>query len=113
MEAAHHSAAPFGLQAKRQALLIIHGIGEQNPYETLDSFARGVFRYLHDKEGMNAKLCPVEIAHKDWTQVGMRIGVFEEGRGLPKCPDDDAPETRSGSNPRPSSAIRRHTSRRP
>ena len=92
MEAAQHSAAPFGLQAKRQALLIIHGIGQQNPYETLDSFARGVFRYLHDKEGMNAKLCPIEIRHKDWTQVGMRIGVFEKGQKLPKCPDDDATE---------------------
>ena len=92
MEAAHQSAAPFGLQAKRQALLIIHGIGEQNPYETLDSFARGVFRYLKDKNGMNAKLCPIEIRHKDWTQVGMRIGVFEKGLELPKCPDDDASE---------------------
>jgi hypothetical protein len=90
MEAAHQHAASLGLQAKRQALLIIHGIGEQNPYETLDSFARGVFHYLRDTKSMNAKLCPIEIAHKDWTQVGMRIGVFEKGRELPKCPDDFA-----------------------
>lgn len=92
MEAAHQHAASLGLQAKRQALLIIHGIGEQNPYETLDSFARGVFHYLRDTNSMNARLCPIEIAHKDWTQVGMRIGVFEEGRELPKCPDDFASE---------------------
>ena len=31
------------LRSARQAMLVIHGIGEQNPYETLDSFARGIF----------------------------------------------------------------------
>ena len=34
------------LKAKKTAILVIHGIGEQNPYETLDNFARHVADYL-------------------------------------------------------------------
>ncbi len=67
-------------------MLVVHGIGEQNPYETLDSFARGVFTHLTRKRQLNAKLCPIEIAHKDWTQVGMRIGIFPKDADLPFCP---------------------------
>jgi hypothetical protein len=81
----------FGLRSSRQALLVIHGIGEQNPYETLDSFARGVFTYLAHAKGLNAKLCPIQIAHEDWTQVGIRIGLFVPGRVLPLCPVDGEP----------------------
>ena len=87
MGAAIQPVPPFGLRSAKQALLIIHGIGEQNPYETLDSFARGVFSYLRDTLHLNAKLCPIEIAHKDWTQVGMRIGIFDANRELPECPE--------------------------
>lgn len=98
MGAAHHSVAPFGLQSRKQALLIIHGIGEQNPYETLDSFARGVFTYLRDALHVHAKakLCPIEIAHKDWTQVGMRIGLFDKDRELPECPESSAHAAKHG-----------------
>ena len=28
------------------AILVVHGIGEQNPYEALDGFARGLAREL-------------------------------------------------------------------
>jgi hypothetical protein len=79
------------LRSLHQAMLVIHGIGEQNPYETLDSFARGVFRHLVHTRGFNAKLCPIEFAHKDWTQVGMRIGIIAPGRKLPECPEKDGP----------------------
>lgn len=30
----------YPLRDRRIAMLVIHGIGQQNPYETLDSFAR-------------------------------------------------------------------------
>ena len=46
MATAVNQAVPLPLRGKRQAMLVIHGIGEQNPYETLDSFARGVFTHL-------------------------------------------------------------------
>ena len=82
---------PFGLRSARQAILVVHGIGEQNPYETLDSFARGVFGHMVGR-GFNAKLCPVAIAHKDWTQVGMRIGFFPPGVTPPPCPPPGSPD---------------------
>jgi hypothetical protein len=64
------------LKSKRTAMLVIHGIGEQNPYETLDSFAKGVFSYLQKRPGVRkVELSPVETALEDWTQVGMRITV--------------------------------------
>jgi hypothetical protein len=99
MAAAVNPAPPFGLRRRRQALLIIHGIGEQNPYETLDSFARGVFSYLSQTLHLNAKLCPLEIAHKDWTQVGVRIGLFAPNRALPQCPVKDGPPGQRADEP--------------
>ncbi len=90
MAAPAQPAPNFGLRAAHQALLVIHGIGEQNPYETLDSFARGIFTHFRDNLHLNAKLCPIEFAHKDWTQVGIRVGIFPPGP-LPDCGDKDAP----------------------
>lgn len=63
------------LQSNQTAVLVIHGIGEQNPYETVDSFARGLFLFLSTQCRMDVRLQPKETAHKDWTQVSMRIGV--------------------------------------
>src|SRR5580692_1787267 len=91
MATAVNEAPLLRLRSARQALLVIHGIGEQNPYETLDSFARGIFTHLKDSRRLNARLCPIEIAREDWTQVGMRIGVFASGRKPPPCPQKDAP----------------------
>lgn len=71
-------------------MLVIHGIGEQNPYETLDSFARGVFTHLTESRHYRARLCPIEVAHKDWTQVGMHIDIFPPVPELPPCPEKDA-----------------------
>jgi len=87
MAAPLNQAPPYDLIDPHQAILVIHGIGEQNPYETLDSFARGLLTHFR-KHGANAKLCPIEIAHEDWTQVGMRIGFFPD-RDLPPCPTKD------------------------
>jgi hypothetical protein len=54
------------------ALLVIHGIGEQNPYETLDQVARGFARYFR---GRNATpvLLPERIRHADWTEVAVHL----------------------------------------
>src|SRR5258708_17740476 len=41
------------LQSARTAILVIHGIGEQNPYETLDQFARNLTRYLKHEGGID------------------------------------------------------------
>ena len=83
---------PPPLRADRQAMLVIHGIGEQNPYETLDSFARGVFTHFTQTRGKNAKLCPIAIAHKDWTQIGMRIGFYPPDVVPPPCSSPGSPD---------------------
>lgn len=60
----------------RTAILVIHGIGEQNPYETLDSFARGFVQYFL-KRGPHAQpiLRPERINHGDWTEVVLHVDV--------------------------------------
>ena len=67
--------AEFRLRSKKMAMLVIHGIGEQNPYETLDSFARGLLTCLRQKFHFKVDISPLEIALKDWTQVGMHLSV--------------------------------------
>jgi hypothetical protein len=79
------------LLAKRTAMLIIHGIGEQNPYETLDRFARGVYTHVTTNRGANATLRPIQIAHKDWTQVGMRISTSNDAAAVPQGNPDPSP----------------------
>jgi hypothetical protein len=56
----------------RTAVLVIHGIGEQNPYKPLDAFARGLFIELQ-RESPTATLSPLKIAHPDWTEAAIRI----------------------------------------
>src|SRR5215471_19260939 len=75
MKPVNSDSSALSLQATRQAMLVIHGIGEQNPYESLDSFARGVFAHF-EKRNCRPRLRPIEITHKDWTQVGMHIDIF-------------------------------------
>jgi hypothetical protein len=97
MAAIPNPIAHPNLKSKRTAMLVVHGIGEQNPYETLDSFTRGVYTYLRTNRSLNANLCPIEIAHKEWTQVGMRIEIFPPLTSRPACPNkDEIPP-----NPRP------------
>ncbi|MCZ6700200.1 MAG: hypothetical protein O7B80_00925 [bacterium] len=39
---------------ERTAILVIHGIGEQNPFETLDQFVRGLWTAANDHYGLQA-----------------------------------------------------------
>jgi pimeloyl-ACP methyl ester carboxylesterase len=48
----------------RTAFLVIHGIGEQNPFETLDSFTRGFVRYMQTRQ------VPFTATHKVADRVG-------------------------------------------
>ena len=66
-------SVPVQLKAKRTAMLVIHGIGEQNPYETLDSFARGLAGYLRSQAGWDCVLQPNRIQHDDWVEVMIRL----------------------------------------
>jgi hypothetical protein len=82
-----------GRPPKRTAVLVLHGIGAQKPYETLDQFARGLLGYfrrpqspeppLTEADGLSAQ--PTQeirmrqykanpnTNEKDWTQAFVRI----------------------------------------
>lgn len=64
-------------KAARTAVLVIHGIGEQDPYETVDSFARGLVKYFRSRGQTKFKIAPERIRHKDWTEVAIHL-EFEE-----------------------------------
>lgn len=55
----------------RAALLLVHGIGEQRPYETLDAFARGLVR-AHARSGP-LRLTPRNVEWADGTGTCLRI----------------------------------------
>ncbi len=42
----------------RTAFVVIHGIGQQNPFDTLDDFTRGFVRYLESEE------IPFQLVHR-------------------------------------------------
>src|SRR2546425_1111384 len=65
---------PARSRPARTAILVIHGIGEQNPYETLDSFARGLVQYFASSwAGAKVSLKPERINHGDWTEAAVHV----------------------------------------
>lgn len=70
------------LQHARTAILVIHGIGEQNPYETLDQFARNLTRYLKHEGGIDdLTLTAQKIDHNDWVEAMVRLETKAHGPG--------------------------------
>src|ERR1700722_9940014 len=67
--------------SKRAAFLVIHGIGQQRPYETLDQFGRGLLEsFATDKNAPAWKIYPqLEIcrdpnhAQQSWVRASYRI----------------------------------------
>jgi hypothetical protein len=66
-------------KGKATALLVIHGIGEQNPYETMDQVARGFVRFFRGKN-LTPVLRPERIRHADWTEVAVHLDFPAGGR---------------------------------
>src|SRR2546426_4481011 len=65
---------PARSRPARTAILVIHGIGEQNPYETLDSFARGLVQYFaSSRPSAKVSLEPERINHGDWTEAAVHV----------------------------------------
>src|ERR1700692_2253970 len=78
---AARSATRRALMNDRVALLVIHGMGSQKPYETLDQFARGIEsslssategRYHHELRFRQHEEDPAH-QQKAWTQVYARL----------------------------------------
>jgi len=68
------------LQHVKTAILVIHGIGEQKPYETLDQFARNLTRYLRYEGGIDdLVLSAQKIDHNDWVEAMIRLETAEHG----------------------------------
>lgn len=71
---------PGSFPGGRTAFLVIHGIGEQNPLETLDGFARGIIADLRER---NVEFDPNPVHHiaqrmratgnSEWTESFVRI----------------------------------------
>lgn len=60
----------------KTAILVIHGIGQQDPYETLDQFARGLVDHFRDPQGPAERQPAVEpllIIHEGWNEVAVRL----------------------------------------
>lgn len=61
----------------KTAFLVIHGIGEQNPFETLDSFARGIIVHLKSEDvAFNAMHQIIErkgASGSGWTENYVRL----------------------------------------
>lgn len=62
------------LAKRRTAMLVIHGIGEQNPYETLDQFGRNLMRYLSFEGGItDLQIDAARYDHNDSTEARIRL----------------------------------------
>jgi hypothetical protein len=68
------------LRAQHTAVLIIHGIGEQHPYETIDQFARNLSRYLRHEGGIDdLKIIPDRVDHNTWVEARVRLQTDRHG----------------------------------
>lgn len=56
----------------KTAILVIHGIGQQDPYETLDQFARGLADHFRVHQGQPS-LEPLLISREGWNEVAVRL----------------------------------------
>jgi hypothetical protein len=85
-------AMPYGMSKQlakgRTAILVIHGIGEQNPYETLDQFGRNLMRYLSFEGGINdLQISADRYDHNDSIEARIRLTTQnfgpQQGGGRP------------------------------
>jgi hypothetical protein len=77
---AKSNTVPSELRARYTAVLIIHGIGEQNPYETIDQFARTLSRYLRHENGIaDLELIPDRVNRSDGIEAMLRLRTAGHG----------------------------------
>lgn len=77
------------LKYARTAMLVIHGIGEQDPYETLDQFARNLTRYLRYEGGIeDLTLSAQKIDHNESVEAMIRLETAQHG---PQAKDGQHP----------------------
>ncbi len=78
-QAGNTAASDSSPGTSKTAILVIHGIGQQDPYETLDSFGRGFVDHFRGQfaraGGSNdvREIRPVRHNHGTWTEVALRL----------------------------------------
>jgi hypothetical protein len=78
--------------AKHIGILVIHGIGEQNAYDALDSFARGLYQHFGGPDNPDYDLkaewkergSDPSHAQKEWTQAQIRFEPRSTAAGRPR-----------------------------
>ena len=64
---------------KQTAILVIHGIGEQFPFQTLDSFTSAFWKYMEEtKNGIQYRGSYHIKARQDWTQSFISLSAQTE-----------------------------------
>ena len=76
---------PSNSPVDRTAIVVIHGIGEQKPYETLDHFARGLLGSLPGSWEIAPELTafsddPLRI-EKQWTRASLQLTPLDQKAG--------------------------------
>jgi hypothetical protein len=80
------------LSKRTTAILVIHGIGEQNPYETLDQFGRNLLRYLAFEGGIDDLEISVDrYDHNDSTEARVRLRTEKYGPQAGDSPTEARP----------------------
>lgn len=80
------------LSKPNTAILVIHGIGEQNPYETLDQFGRNLMRYLAFDGGIDdLQISADRYDHNDSTEARIRLQTNKFGPRDTDSPDKPRP----------------------
>lgn len=69
---------PKNDNAGKTAFLVIHGIGSQNPYETMDAFARGFSDYFRSSLKRAVSFLPILQSKESWTRFFLRMQVGEK-----------------------------------
>src|SRR2546427_2764000 len=65
---------PARSRPARTAISVMHGIGEHNPYATLDSFARGLVQdFASSRPSAKVSREHERINHGDWTEAAVHV----------------------------------------
>jgi hypothetical protein len=72
-------ASPDPPPAWRQAILVAHGVGQQQPFQVLDSFAHGLVRALSD-DGYRVKMQHIMLGREATFDHAIRLTAIDGGR---------------------------------
>jgi len=66
----------------KAAILVIHGMGQQDPYETMDHFARGLVDHFERTNHQRPRIEPLLINHEGWSEAAIRLDLNGKSTAL-------------------------------